>query len=206
MTGELFGWGEATWHLVDQIGILLGVAMGASWFGTLVLAIFKRETLRRWFTGNRFPNVGAEVEHEQHWDAIAFTVSRKELPLWVIEMCRPKRIGLVATGASQAAALEIANVAKQKGIELSGQVYLENPDDPAEAMAQTRHVLERLREAGARRIAVDVTGGKTPMSLGAFMAAEELGVSSLYVSSVYDAELKKPDMHTAEIHCISKPE
>jgi N-acetylmuramic acid 6-phosphate (MurNAc-6-P) etherase len=30
---------------------------------------------------------------------------------------------------------------------------------------------------------VDITGGKTPMSVGAFMAAEERGATSLYVTA-----------------------
>lgn len=206
MTTNLFGWSEATWLFIDQIGILLGVAMGATWFFGILWAVFKPDTLRRWFTLNRFPNVGAELDDEQYRDAIAFTVSHKELPLWVIRSSRPAHIGLIATADSKQAALEIAQQAEKQGIRVHGPVYVENPDDPAEALAQTRLILSRLREAGARHIAVDITGGKTPMSLGAFMAAEEMGVSSLYVASRYDATLRKPDMSSAKIRCISRPE
>ncbi|HWO99022.1 MAG TPA: DUF1887 family CARF protein [Methylococcus sp.] len=202
---ELFGWSEATWHLIDQIGILLGLLMGVSWIVGLPLALLKREDIRRWFTRNRFPNVGAELENALRWDALAFTVSHKELPLWVIGTLKPTHIGLIATEASRDTAREIDTYARQRGIDVL-TAHLADPDDPAEARAQTRLILTRLREAGAERIAVDITGGKTPMSLGAFMAAEELGVSSLYVTSDYDAALRRPDMRTAKIHCISKPE
>jgi len=50
---------------------------------------------------------------------------------------------------------------------------------------------------------VDVTGGKLPMSLGAFMAAEESGADTLYVASEFDPQLKRPDMRTARIRRIS---
>lgn len=206
MNDNLFGWSEATWHLIDQVGILLGVLMGISWIVGLPLALLKREEIRRWFTRNRFPNVGATLESEQRWDALAFTVSHKDLPQWVVDVLKPAYVGLIATDASREAAREIATLAKQRGLEVLSPVYLDNPDDPAEAFAQTRLLLRRLRETGAERIAVDITGGKTPMSLGAFMAAEELGVSSLYVTSNYDKALRRPDMRTAQIRCISRPE
>ena len=206
MTTNLFGWSDELWLLLDRLGILAGNLMFLFTLSAGVWGFLKRESIRRWFTLNRFPNVGAELGHGQHRDAIAFTVSQAALPLWVIEASRPAHIGLIATEGSRKAAEEIDRQARQKGIRVHGPVYLENPDDPAEALAQTRLILSRLREAGAHNIAVDITGGKTPMSLGAFMAAEEMGVSSLYVASRYDATLRKPDMSTAKIHCISKPE
>lgn len=83
---------------------------------------------------------------------------------------------------------------------------MENPDDPAEARERAQALLHRMRAAGAPRCAVDITGGKTPMSLGAFMAAVEAGVSTLYLASRYDDRLQRPDPHSARIHCISRPE
>ena len=47
-----------------------------------------------------------------------------------------------------------------------------------------------MRDAEAKEIAVDVTGGKTPMSLGAFMAAEEFAVQTIYITSEFDPSLK----------------
>lgn len=206
MTTNLFGWSDELWLLLDRLGILAGNLMFLFTLSAGVWGFLKRESIRRWFTLNRFPNVGAELDNAQYRDAIAFTVSHKELPLWVIRVSRPAHVGLIATADSKPAAREIAQHAEKQGIRVHGPVYIENPDDPAEALAQTRLILSRLREAGAHNIAVDITGGKTPMSLGAFMAAEEMGVSSLYVASRYDATLRKPDMSTAKIHCISKPE
>jgi len=206
MSDNLFGWSDAAWRLFDQIGILFGVIMGTTWVGGLVIAFFKREAIRRWLTRNRFPNVGAEMANAHHWDAIAFTISRPDLPLWVIEACRPSHVGLIASEASWNAAQEIARQAEKQGIAVHVSAHIENPDNPAEARAKAHLVLARMREAGARDIAVDITGGKTPMSLGAFMAAEEMGISSLYVTIDYGADLRRPDISTAKIHCISSPE
>lgn len=206
MTNELFGWSESTWHLIDQISVLFGVVTGITWFAGILVGIFKREALRRWFIRNRFPNVGAELREKHNWDALAFTVSHRDVPLWVMEVCQPRHIGLIATEGSRAAARDIAAQAQQRGIKVAETVYLDNPDDPAEARDRTRHVLESLKRADAANIAIDITGGKTTMSLGAFMAAEEMGISSLYVTAPYDNELRRPVMRNAQIHCISRPE
>ncbi|RMD85019.1 MAG: TIGR02710 family CRISPR-associated protein, partial [Candidatus Dadabacteria bacterium] len=53
--------------------------------------------------------------------------------------------------------------------------------------------------------AVDVTGGKVPMSLGAFMAAEEAGTPSIYVTAEYDARLQRPRAETARVVRLSTP-
>lgn len=198
---ELFGWSEAAWHLVDQIGILLGVAMGVSWFAGLLIAAFNRDTLRRWIARNRFPNVGGENDWE-YIHGIAFTVSRADVPLWVIDRLKPRWIGLIATEQSRAQAETVSQEARKRGIEILEPVWLNDPDDPADARDKTRALLEALLEKGA--CAVDVTGGKQPMSLGAFMAAEELGVKSLYVSCQYPQG--KIDPATAAIRCLSRPE
>lgn len=43
------------------------------------------------------------------------------------------------------------------------------------------------------------------MSLGAFMAAEEMSVDSLYVNGRFDRPLIKLDMRTAQITAVSRP-
>lgn len=206
MSVNPLNWNDDVWLALDRFGILAGNLMFLFAVGGGLWGFFKRDDIRRWLFRNRFPHVGAEMARDQHWDALAFTVSHKELPLWVADLCRPAHIGLIATEQSRPAAQEIAAIARQKGIHVQKTVYLDNPDDPAEALAQTRHMLARLREAGAENIAVDITGGKTPMSVGAFMAAEETGASTLYVSFDFDASLKKPDTLSAKLIRISKPE
>lgn len=206
MTPNLFGWSESVWRIIDQIGILFGVAMGVTWFGGLLFAMLKPDILRRWFLRNRFPNVGDDLAADERWDGLIFTVSKAELPILVLRRLRPEHIGLIASGQSQNHAETILREAEAMGITSHGIVRVDNPDDPAETRECTRALLNRIRAAGSLHCAIDITGGKTPMSLGAFMAAEEAGVSTLYLASRYDDKLQKPHPLSARIHCISRPE
>lgn len=208
MTLEFLGWDEDVWTFLDRLSILESHLMFLLALLGGFVGFLKREDIRRWFARNHFPNVGPDLDDAENWRAVVFTVSHAELPTWVMESTRPEHIGLVATPESQDAAQRIAAQARKQNIRVHGPLTVENPDDPAESRAQTRLLLARLREAGIapEDMAVDITGGKTTMSLGAFMAAEEMGVSTLYVASRYDAALRRPDMRSARLHCISKPE
>jgi hypothetical protein len=198
--GQLFGWSEATWRLLDQAGILIGYAMLllpiAAWIG--------RNRIRDWLRRNRFPRVGGESGADTRWDALVFTVSRFEVPAWVLERHPPAAVALLATEQSKGAARRLAELARRRGIGVADPRLLQDPDDPAGARDETAGLIQHLREQGHERIGVDVTGGKTPMSLGAFMAAEENGCDSLYVTTRYDARLKRPDMSSARIVTISR--
>jgi hypothetical protein len=192
MTWDLF------WLWLDRVGMVLGVMTGATWLGGLTLAVLRPEVLRRWFSRNRFPKVGGGGEQA---DALVFTVSRADVPAWVMRQLRPQAVGFIATEQSRALADELRQAAERQGIRALAPVCIANPDDPAECRARTTELLVELADCGV--LAVDVTGGKTPMSLGAFMAAEECGAKTLYVTCEY--EKNQPDMRTAAITCISKP-
>lgn len=196
----------AIWDGLDKLGILLGVAMGITWFAGLLIAWLRFDSIKRWFVRNRFPNVGDGLAEGERWDGLIFTVSKPELPILVLQRLKPAHIGLIATEQSRGHAEAILREAEAQGIASHGILRVDNPDDPAETRERTHALLNRLRAAGAERCAVDITGGKTPMSLGAFMAAEEAGVSTLYLASRYDDKLQRPDSLTSRIHCISRPE
>lgn len=203
--GQLFGWAASTWLWLDQFGILAGDLMICLSLAGVVWAWLRRDAIRRWFVTNRFPVVGEEAADEGRWDAILFTISRPEVPVWVLRQQRPGAIALLATEESRPPALAVKEQAAELGIVVVGPEYIGDPDDPAESRERAARLIERLRALGHDRIAVDVTGGKTPMSLGAFMAAEEAGCVSLYVSTQYDPDLKKPHLPSARLRCISRP-
>lgn len=203
--GQLFGWSEEWWLFLDQYGILLGDLITTL---TLILAAvgyLNREAIRRWITHNRFPAVGGTAAAAASWDAIVFTLSHPDVPQWVMQQARPKIIGILATEQSRAAADEVRAAAKGLGIRVAGVLTLHEPDDPREAKRLVAHLIQLAAEQEAEHLAVDITGGKTTMSLGAFMAAEEAGAATLYVSTKYDETLRRPDMRTAHIRCISSP-
>jgi hypothetical protein len=164
------------------------------------------EKIRRWFTRNHFPKeVGHPLDDAIQWDALIFTVSKTEVPFWVIEHLKPRHVGLIASHESTAAAEEIQAFAQKHQ---AGALVktIDSPDDVGQSRIAARALVSDLRKQGCRAIAIDLTGGKVTMSLGAFIAAEESSLHSLYVSTVFDTALKKPDMRTAKILCVSRPQ
>jgi hypothetical protein len=206
VSGNLFGWSDALWTLIDQVGMLLGLGTGLLTLGGLALALIRPAILRRWFLRNRFRHVGDDLAEGETWDGLVFTVSKPDLPILVLHRLRPAHLGLIASAQSRPHAEAIQREAASLGIAAHGIVEVNNPDDPAEARDQAKALLGRLRTAGAGRCAVDVTGGKTPMSLGAFMAAEKAGCSTLYLASRYDDKLQRPDPASSRLNCISRAE
>lgn len=202
---NLFGWDDATWLLIDQWGILLGLFMTVITLSGLTVAIVKRNDLRRWLVRNRFPAVGGELQEGEWPDGIVFTVSKADTPRFVINRCRPRKVYLICTPESHTAANEVARVAEGAGFKLCGIHEINDPDHPDETRHVASAMLSALRESGCRLPAVDLTGGKAPMSLGAFMAAEENAATSLYVATSFDGALRVPDMRTARILRISGP-
>lgn len=202
--GQLFGWSESTWLWLDQFGILLGDitliigVLGGIW------AFTQRDRIRRWLRLNRFPLSGRETDPEETWDALIFTVSRDDIPQWVIDCKQPRAIGLLATQQSHEAATRLADRARLAGVTVIGPKMIDDPDDPAEAHDETARLIQRLRGMGHPRIGVDITGGKTTMSIGAFIAAREQDCDTLYVSAEYDSKLKRPDTRSARIRRIAR--
>ena len=196
MNTNLFGWSDAVWQLLDQMGILVGDFLML----LTIVGFFNLNSIRNWLTRNRFPSIGGNLEHAR-WQGLVFTVSRAEVPFWVMDQVQPRVIGLLTTVDSRVAGENIRQQAERQGITIMIET-LNDPDDPSEAKRKTKDLLQTLREQGITDIAVDITGGKTPMSVGAFMAAEEFGCDSIYVTADYKEG--KPDTNTARIKAISQ--
>lgn len=98
----------------------------------------------------------------------------------------------------------LEKTATELGISCLGIERILHEDEVQDARKAVLQAIRKLQEHGAKHVVVDITGGNKPMSIGAFMAAEELAVDSLYVSSDYDTKLRKPDMNTAKIRRISE--
>jgi hypothetical protein len=202
MQPNLFNLSDSTWALIDQIGILLGILTSLIPLLGLLWAVFNKERIKRWITRNRFPNVGELTDEELQWDGLIFTVSHAETPLWVIETRLPKTIAMLATEQSQQAAEHIKKIAKQRGIKVLEPVIIKDPDNVKECRWATDRLIVQLKQS-CHAVAVDITGGKTPMSLGAFMAAEEMQIASLYVSSKFDKQLNQVNMRSAKLVTVS---
>lgn len=205
MQNNLFNWTSQNWLTIDQIGILVGLLLGILQIILLLVAIFKRKTIRRWLLRNRFPNIGRN-DAGKNWHGILFTVSQSQLPCWIIKTKKPQIIGLIASRQSHKNAREIQECAEQLGVRVIPIIEISDPDDTVQSYQKTRQLIKEMRPDESQAIAVDITGGKRPMSMGAFMAAVEAQADTLYISADFDANLKQPDLNTAHILTLSSPE
>ena len=190
---------DVFWLWLDRVGIVLGVLTGSTWVIGLSLAFLKPDVIRGWFSRNRFPHIGSS--RIENVGAIVFTVSNPDVPEWVMQQLKPKAVAFIATEQSRDSAERLVKSAERRGIQALRPVILADPDNPAESRDQAAALLVELADHG--RLGVDVTGGKTPMSLGAFMAAEEFGAKTLYVTCPYLHG--RLDLRSAKIACISQP-
>ncbi|HFQ91602.1 MAG TPA: hypothetical protein ENK29_01840, partial [Chromatiales bacterium] len=202
--GQLFGLSAQTWLWLDQFGILFGNILILLTFIGAAAAFLRRDSLRRWLQAMRFRRVGERISDVRgRWQGVIFTVSHEETPRWVIDMVEPDAIALVATMQSMPAAESLLGHAREKGIRATGPLLLDEADDPGETRDQVKRAIRKMRREGIQHIAVDVTGGKTPMSLGAFMAAQELAVPAIYVTAPHDEKLRRPDLTRAVVRVVS---
>jgi hypothetical protein len=199
------------WDALDKLGILIGDTMLILTLSGAIWGFLQRKSILRWitfwFNRQRLPPVAFDLEERRHWDAVAFTISHDEVPIRVLQRhIDAERVGLIYSERSRPAAEAIKKFLVEQGKHPPEEQIVHNADDPAEARRKTRFLLEFWRAENLTGLAVDVTGGKTPMSLGAFLAAEEIGASTLYVTAEYDPKLQKPNLETAQIRCLSRPE
>lgn len=197
---QTFGWCDSTWLLLDQLSILLGLIVlllgfiGIPWAWVRRRQIVRRLLLNAQGLTSRLPKATDLKDDEWHWDGLVFTVSRAELPKWVLDLRADKlrAVALLATEQSQAAAQAIREHAQAKGIVHVSIEILPYPLDINDIEKHTELALKRLAERGVTCPAVDVTGGLVTMSLGAFKAAADAGVDTLYIAADWDRDAPKP--------------
>lgn len=200
---------EAAWLLLDRTGIVLGIVTGLATLGAAVWAWVERNDLKRWFRRNTFGAVSQPLPGNTRFDALVIPVSRLEMPCWLLDHAltpgeRPARVALLASKESRDAAAKIETHARTRGVAVVTHV-LPDADDTAAFRAQAADCVRQFRRTGARKIAVDTTGGKVPMSLGCFMAAEETGATTLYVSAGYDPALKRTRPGSERLVAVTTP-
>lgn len=194
------------WETIDRFATGLGIVTGLASLAAAVWAWIERNDLKRWFRRNSFGRINQPLDGTAtRFDALVLPVSQPELPCWLIDTLRPSRIALLATEQSREAAAEIDAHARRHQIQIAATVTLPDADDAAAFRTHAVEVIRQLRQSGALRIAVDTTGGKVPMSLGLFMAAEETGATTLYVSSDFDPALKRPRPGSHRLVAVTTP-
>ncbi len=196
---------EETWLLLDRYGIVLGDSMLTLSVLAAIIGFFRRNDLKRWLRRNSFGRIGTPTPPDLELDALLLPVSKADIPNWIIDTQRPRYLALIATPQSLDAARQIEEHAYRQGAVSVTIATLMDTDDAKACRDLATSLLRQLQDAGAQRLGADTTGGKVPMSLGVFMAAEEAGVATLYVSADYDDALKRPKLDTARLILISTP-
>lgn len=118
------------------------------------------------------------------------------------EVLKPDLLGFLITPDIEKR--RVANLITTK-FNLGKDSYKEERIDPADVSSVKNstlrliHWMERDKGIPLNEIAIDVTGGTTPTSIGAFLAAQERGVDVNYIYSDYDVETNKfiPDTQKA---------
>ncbi|RMG30991.1 MAG: DUF1887 family protein [Gammaproteobacteria bacterium] len=183
---------DGQWNTLDRFGILFGdVALLLS-FAVAIIAWVRREHIRRWFVRNRYPHSVGQQIHFSDWDGMVFTFSRPELPQWLLEKVQPRACVFLASEQSEDKARQLVQQLRSRLPDMQCSIErIQDADDTGEVKRKATEALQWLAKQGARHRVVDVTGGKVPMSIGAFMAAEEAGIPAIYVTSEYDSKLKR---------------
>ncbi len=130
----------------------------------------------------------------------AFTIPRRGLILTVggqkdtaliaIQSLEPEWLGLLCSRQTEAVAEEILAASGLSGEHVQKEIA--DAWDIIDVRNKTDALFKWLvhKENTTAEIAVDITGGTTPMSVGAFTMAEEWGIDTQYVRSRFDAQNK----------------
>jgi|GEM_PF-1687653 len=194
--------------LLDNAGIVMGI-IASSLAAAMGLWVWKeRESVRNFFLNNPTESDGekfSEIEVSKIL-AMIIPVSRMEQPEWILYHLRPKRVMFLYTQKSHSDARKIFEKFSNQidyplharspisiyevpaRLEATGKGggtlgLINNPYNPEEVYNEVKEMLDQLINEGYSKdnIFVDTTGGTVPMSIGAFMAAEEKGITTLYV-------------------------
>lgn len=179
---------------IDRAATLVGYLGSCLAAGAAAASWYRRHDIARFLRRERapeFPAAGERLaEYRERADALVLPVSHRTQPEWLICQLKPKFVALLYTERSRGLAAQLAEdysrvatfCPSTEEIRL-GTHELSSPDDLPASKALVGQFLEQLTAKGIprSRILVDTTGGKVPMSIGAFQAAEERQVASIYL-------------------------
>ncbi len=173
---------------------LVGAALARDWavlsstgLGGLVLltAVFWLvERLRR----KRMTPVGTGEAFLVPRRGLILTIGgQKETAVFAIQTQKPEWVGLLCSRQSESVASEIITICQLPTERVQKEIV--DPWDILDVRDKMEALLKWLARKGVAytEMAIDITGATTPMSVGAFMVAEESRLDTQYVRSQYDA-------------------
>jgi len=171
---------------------LFGYAASCLALAAALIGWINRFELLKIFGKRYFVNTGRPLAIQADCiQAMVIPVSNAILAEWILFSLRPHSVAFVYTETTRHIALNLATDFSVVGIHFfptaanigESEFVLSTPDDPRKARELVRVFIDHFLAAGipAGNIFVDTTGGKVPMSIGAFQAAEEANISSTYI-------------------------
>ncbi|MCB0275206.1 MAG: hypothetical protein KDI06_10355 [Calditrichaeota bacterium] len=177
--------------ILGRASNLLGLVLGLITVLVSTFAVINRADIRQWFRGKAFTSAGEPFNiAEDQIKGIVLPVSRIDQPEWYLKWYNPELVAFLYTEKSREHALTLLDGYQEKTKFLLNKEQIQrerfqinDPFDFNECRAITKLIIQTMIDEGIspNHIFVDTTGGTAPMSLGAFQAAEAMGVSSIYV-------------------------
>lgn len=168
---------------IDRAGAYLGFfSVAAAW------AIAANLWLKKKDAALNFRHAGAKIEEvERAFDASVILASKFVQPEWHIRHIRPECVEFVWTSYNEEKTkglLDTFNVVCAHGPGRHDEWQLADPYDMKAVKDLTRKLISSLIARGYRRerICVDLTSGTGVMTIGAFQAAEMMGVTSIFLA------------------------
>lgn len=186
-------------HIATVIDIIVGSIALAGFITAYVNPAYFRSFANR-ILGNK--HQGGEELTTLKVDGAIYTVSKKETPIWCMEKIKPNHVILIGSVKTAEVEQQIQEQAQRRHIHVQQVIKLHDVDDVVECREQTLHAIQELRHQGCKRIAVDITGGKTTMSIGAFQAGDQENIDVIYITAPYDRNLGHPNLELAKIYAI----
>ena len=190
---------KSRWDEIIVLGVALQLILWAITTGDVVIisAVTVSMLVMILLIYGIFERISRRRLHKSLGDNIAFQVSRRGLIFTVgkqthtieyaIAQQKPEFIALICTDITENEADEV--VSKFGGNTEMIRKRLVDPFDMEEIRATTQSLIKWLSQNLPKdAIAVDITGGMTTMSVGAFLAADELQIDSQYVRSNYGSD------------------
>ncbi|MGQ9926477.1 MAG: TIGR02710 family CRISPR-associated CARF protein [Chloroflexaceae bacterium] len=103
----------------------------------------------------------------------------------LIGALKPRRVAFLLTPEARAMPDQVAGKLELASAQQNWQCYDEDHTDPLQIYRSLRKIIEAWNDLPRERLAVDVTGGTKPMSIGLAKAAYVLNLPALYVESRY---------------------
>lgn len=190
-------------NILDRAGIVFGYLVTCISVAIAIYATLNQNKIKEWFKLHEFENLGEDFDVPvDQIKAMIIPVSRYQQPEWILRWLKPQKVIFIYTNEKREHALKLTEEFKEQ-IEFylnseditSGKYILENHFDPEQSYLLVKKFIQKLIDKGIpkKNIFADATGGTTPMSVGCFQAAEEMGVSTLYVIGKKNGHIKNPE-------------